>query len=119
MRFCFYFCVAGIFNLFDAAGRKSKNRRKSAIPNPQSKSPVLVELYTSEGCSSCPPADKALAFLENQQPYAQAEIITLALHVDYWNNLGWKDEYSSPLFSQRQTVYAQRLRLDSTYTPQM
>jgi len=85
----------------------------------QKKQPVLVELYTSEGCSSCPPADKALMFLEKEQPYAQAEIITLALHVDYWNNLGWKDEFSSPLFSQRQTVYAQRLNLDSTYTPQM
>ncbi len=83
------------------------------------KQPVLIELYTSEGCSSCPPADKALAFLEKEQPYMQAEIITLALHVDYWDRLGWKDEFSSPLYSQRQTVYAQKLKLDSTYTPQM
>ena len=83
------------------------------------KQPVLVELYTSEGCSSCPPADQALAFLEKEQPYAQAEIVTRALHVDYWNNLGWKDEYASPLFTQRQAVYAQRLKLDSSYTPQM
>jgi hypothetical protein len=49
----------------------------------------------------------------------QAEIITLSLHVDYWNRLGWRDEFSSPLFSQRQTVYAQKIKLDSTYTPQM
>jgi hypothetical protein len=93
--------------------------QNSAADKALKKQPVLVELYTSEGCSSCPPADQALAFLEKQQPYAQAEIITLALHVDYWNNLDWNDEYSSPLFSQRQTVYAQKLKLDSTYTPQM
>jgi hypothetical protein len=49
----------------------------------------------------------------------QVEIITLALHVDYWNRLGWRDEFSSPLYSQRQTVYAQKLKLDSAYTPQM
>ena len=94
-----------------------KENSESTVPAAK-KQPVLVELYTSEGCSSCPPADQALAFLEKEQPYMQAEIVTLALHVDYWNNLGWKDEYSSPLYSQRQTVYSQRLKL-ATYTPQM
>ncbi|CAN5415208.1 hypothetical protein BH18ACI3_BH18ACI3_10150 [soil metagenome] len=85
----------------------------------ETKQPVLVELFTSEGCSSCPPADKQLTFLEKQQPITQAEIITLAFHVDYWNYLGWKDEFSSPEYSQRQGQYAQSFRQDSNYTPQM
>ncbi len=83
------------------------------------KTPVLVELFTSEGCSSCPPADRVLAQLEKEQPIADAEIVTLALHVDYWNGLGWKDEYSSGIFSRRQQLYSQALKLDSNYTPQM
>ncbi len=60
-----------------------------------------------------------MAFLQKEQPVPQAEIVALALHVDYWNRLGWKDEYSSPLYSQRQEFYASRFKVGSIYTPQM
>ncbi|MCY7375608.1 MAG: DUF1223 domain-containing protein [Pyrinomonadaceae bacterium] len=83
------------------------------------KKPVLVELFTSEGCSSCPPADVNLSRIEKEQPVADVEVITLSLHVDYWNSLGWKDEFSSPIYSRRQQIYSQALKLDSNYTPQM
>src|SRR6059036_991639 len=76
--------------------------------------PVVVELFTSEGCSSCPPADAFLGELA-QRP----DIVALAFHVDYWDYIGWKDPYASPLTTQRQHDYAAALHLHMVYTPQM
>jgi hypothetical protein len=83
--------------------------QNSATPN---RAPVLVELFTSEGCSDCPPADRVLAQLD-------PHVVVLSEHVDYWDHQGWRDRFSSHENTLRQEEYAKRFQLNDAYTPQM
>ncbi|MEO5822165.1 MAG: DUF1223 domain-containing protein [Vicinamibacteraceae bacterium] len=80
--------------------------------------PILVELFTSEGCSSCPPADTVLTKLAAEKTIGNAAVVTLAFHVDYWDRLGWKDRFSSAAYTARQNDYATAWKSDRVYTPQ-
>jgi len=104
-----FLAVPSLFFTFRANGQTSASA---------SHKPVLVELFTSEGCSSCPPADALLQKLEAQQPVAGAEIIALEEHVDYWNHDGWIDAFSSAEWTQRQAVYTALFKKD-VYTPEL
>src|SRR3954452_5453128 len=97
---------------FGFATRKPVLRKAAS----KGKAFAVIELFTSEGCSSCPPADELVSRLlsENKQ-----NIYILSFHVDYWNRLGWKDSFSDPAFSARQKQYANYLSLDGVYTPQI
>jgi hypothetical protein len=80
---------------------------------------VIVELFTSEGCSSCPPADALLGRLSREGQVDGVQVFPLGFHVDYWNYLGWRDRFSAAAYSKRQESYARLLRTDGPYTPQM
>ena len=86
----------------------------SIAPAGAGDNPVVLELFTSQGCSSCPPADKLLHQLADRD-----DVIALALHVDYWDYMGWKDEFANPAYSDRQRVYASVAGRRTIYTPQI
>ena len=109
---------AGIIGLSFIAKSKTisaaKETKSTSVTG--SYAPVAVlELFTSEGCSSCPSADKLLPQLAK----LDSNIIPLSFHVDYWNRLGWTDQFSSSEYSERQRSYAKQLNLESVYTPQL
>jgi hypothetical protein len=91
----------------------------SGDPMPAKSGPVILELFTSQGCSSCPPADKILAKLAANGEVAGKQVLPLSFHVDYWNDLGWADPYSQPAWTQRQHQYADALGDTRVYTPEL
>src|SRR5258705_2813519 len=107
---------AGIIILGFATKNKTHSKQKEPVIVSGSYAPVAVlELFTSEGCSSCPPADNLLPELTK----LDSGIIPLSFHVDYWNRLGWTDPFSNPDYSDRQRKYADHWRLESVYTPEL
>ena len=98
---------------------KSHAASPASSINATSSSVAIVELFTSEGCSSCPPADALLQQVNLKQTNAGQLIVGISEHVTYWNDLGWKDPYSLPVFTDRQSFYASRLSPEGPYTPQM
>lgn len=90
---------------------------REGTPAPDS-GPVVIELFTSQGCSSCPPADRLLTKL-SRDPKLAGRVIPLSFHVDYWNYIGWSDPFSSKRWSQRQEGYARAFRSNRLYTPQL
>jgi len=117
MKWLFILLAFAIFACSGFAGKKHTDSNNAATKKMNSSftSVAVLELFTSEGCSSCPPADNLLPQLAKLDD----NVIPLSFHVDYWNNLGWEDKFSSAEFTDRQRAYAQQLHLESIYTPQL
>src|SRR5450432_3507088 len=99
------FAGASLLGVIVVASARRAGPRTAAAKQPMEagkRIPVLVELFTSEGCSSCPPADQLLSRLRKDQPIANTQIIAMSEHVDYWNYIGWADPFSSRAVSDRQ-----------------
>lgn len=101
-----------------SAGCRESRADDAAPAKAMGKSVVVLELFTSQGCSSCPSADEVLRDLAKDPAY-QDKILPLSFHVDYWNYLGWADPFSSPLWSQRQQEYGKAFQSNRIYTPQL
>ena len=106
--FAGFFCIAGALSPLTATATQLFEQSGSV--------PQLIELYTSEGCSSCPPADRNLQALLND-PTLWTQRIPVAFHVDYWDYIGWKDPYAQPQFKERQYTLKKSGAIDSIYTP--
>lgn len=98
-----------------AASAINKGKSSKVVFTNAYNSFAVLELFTSQGCSSCPPADILLQQLAGQNE----SVIPLSFHVDYWDRLGWKDKFSNSEYSERQRKYASQFRLESIYTPQL
>src|SRR5438128_7545114 len=107
----FLIAIAFISTSFSCADSSAKNNTAN-----NDKGFAVVELFTSEGCSSCPPADDAVAKLLKEHGN---NVYVLGYHVDYWDNLGWKDSFSNAAYTQLQREYAKTFKLSSVYTPQL
>ena len=118
MKWLFIISAFTIIACSGFAGGKKNHEQKGMSAkkmNGSFTSIAVLELFTSEGCSSCPPADRLLPQLAT----LDSNVIPLSFHVDYWDHLGWKDPFSSAVFSERQREYGQRFNLESIYTPQL